>query len=141
MISDHISVCSILLFVHVFVYVIVCNACMCRYALTSDKAVSSKKYNLLSWSPGQYDMATFSYSESLKYEVEKDYINNYSKIPLDSGAPAASPSAAVKKTAEPGGRFSSFRSRLSTKVSPLFKRWDQHSALYDVSYRGDLFML
>ena len=61
-------------------------------------------------------MATFNYTDSLKYEVEKDYINNYSKIPLDFGI-----SSAVSES-EQGGRFSILKSRLSLRVSKRCRR-------------------
>lgn len=60
-------------------------------------------------------MATFPYSDSLKYEVEKDYINNYSKIPLEAGA-AASKKDSSDKTEEAPSRFPRFRA-LTMSVS------------------------
>ena len=92
---------------------------MCRYALTSDQAVSSRKYNLLSWSPGQHDMSTFPYSESLKYEIEEDFVNNYSKIPLGRDVSVEVPGAATRVAAEPGSRFTNFRKSMSFKVSGM----------------------
>lgn len=63
-------------------------------------------------------MATFNYSDSLKYEVEKDYINNYSKIPLDSGVSSVVPESETTKKTEQGGRFSTFvKSRIALRVS------------------------
>jgi hypothetical protein len=86
-----------------------------RYALTSDKPVLNKKYNLLSWSPGQYDMPTFKYSESLTYEVEKDYLNNYSDIPLggDPNAGAESDALKAEKVTERFPIFKSFTRKVS----------------------------
>mmetsp|Transcript_13311 Transcript_13311/g.21802 ORF Transcript_13311/g.21802 Transcript_13311/m.21802 type:complete len:1154 (-) Transcript_13311:142-3603(-) len=76
----------------------------------SSEVTASKKYNLLSWSPGQFDMDSFLYSDSLKYEIEKDYINNYGQIPLDTGVSIASENDARKKRAEPPVRFPRFAS-------------------------------
>lgn len=85
-----------------------------KYALTSDKAVHNKKYSLLAWSPGQHDMSTFEYCSSLKYEVEKDYINNYGKIPLDSDDFECSTSDG-KQRVETGGRFASITKSFAAK--------------------------
>ena len=79
-----------------------------------DATVESGKYSLLSWSPGQYDMTTFDYSESLKYEVEKDYINNYGKIPLDHAQ--SSDSNKSEKAPLEEGRFSKMKKSFSAKV-------------------------
>ena len=67
-------------------------------------------------------MATFNYTDSLKYEVEKDYINNYSKIPLDFGISSAVSESETSKKTEQGGRFSILKSRISLRVSKRCRR-------------------
>ena len=54
-------------------------------------------------------MVTFPYCDSLKYEVEKDYINNYGRIQLDSGLSIGSEIESAKKQSHTSARFPIFK--------------------------------
>lgn len=78
--------------------------------MSADRAIFTEK-------PRHEGITSFNYSDSLKYEIEKDYINNYGNIPLESKAAVDLSQSGGKTDVQVGGRLATLRQRFSVKVS------------------------